>query len=218
MNLDVFGFLSAFENLEKELDKIDWEIDFSKFSYEKPFLEEFEIYSLKEMPSQSKKTLEEIVEQFFNSIDKRDEIVSFFEGKAIAHLLSKRFEKKFNNDKWLKAYCPFCGQKPGLGYIDSESRRFLRCSFCAMKWRFRRIVCPFCDEESGYYSMFEINNRNVRIEHCKNCNGYLKTFVLDLDNCSPFKLDMETLSLDEWARKEGFVKHTVSMLGINIFY
>jgi formate dehydrogenase maturation protein FdhE len=215
MNLDIFSFLLAFEKVEKELEQMDLGINFSNFSYEKPLLEEVEIDHLKEMPSHCKKALEETVEEFFKNHDKKDEIVEFFEGKAIAHLLSKRFGKCFDNEKWLKAYCPLCGQKPGLGYIDSEGRRFLQCSFCAMKWRFRRVVCPFCDEESGYYSMFEINNRNVRIEYCMNCKGYLKTFVLEPDNSSPYRLDMETLSIDEWAHKEGFKKNTVSMIGIN---
>lgn len=125
------------------------------------------------------------------------------------------FEKSFDNDKWLKEICPFCGGKPTIGFITSEGQRFLQCVNCDTKWRFRRAQCPFCLEESGEYFPFQLDEINLRAEVCNNCMAYIKSFLGEMEEDSSFLLDTKTLVIDKEMQERGYKKETLSVLGIN---
>src|SRR5689334_16679469 len=48
-------------------------------------------------------------------------------------------------DKWSHGYCPLCGSWPALAEV-ADSRRVLRCSFCALAWTPDVYACAYCGE------------------------------------------------------------------------
>jgi FdhE protein len=67
---------------------------------------------------------------------------------------------------WGRGYCPVCGALPGLAILSSSGQddpylkkhggqRWLHCSQCASRWRFKRHACPHCgNEEHGTLEYF----------------------------------------------------------------
>ena len=82
--------------------------------------------------------------------------------------------------RWQKGYCPICGSMPELAYLKGEEgQRWLRCSFCGNDWRYRRLACPFCEnEEQESLLIYYIAGREQeRVEACQKCGRY----VVNLD-------------------------------------
>jgi len=49
---------------------------------------------------------------------------------------------------WLKGVCPICGKEPMIARLEKETgRRWLFCSLCHTEWLFKRLICPFCENE-----------------------------------------------------------------------
>lgn len=211
----LFSFVEDFEKLKnKYWDRVPIP-DFSLFDYSKSFLESLEKANLENLSlNQLDRDIEKLVEKYFANEDGLFGFKEIIRLKIIFEPMVNKFSKIFNPDKWHKEVCPLCSGKPGLAYIDGEGRRELQCSICNMRWRFRRAVCPFCLQESGNYTEFNMEDKNVRVEYCENCRGYIKTFLLG-EGTSSYQLDLKSLNIDAWALKEGFIKHTTSMIGIN---
>lgn len=209
------NFLNEFIKIENSSNiKFNDEI-FKNYDYSKAFLmsdEEFEAY----LDDIQEKSLDELVKKYFYDTKLAYRLKELLMQKIILRRVSKIFRQNFNDDKWLKEYCPLCGGKAGIGLINGEGVRYLVCVDCSMKWRFRRAVCPFCLEESGKYNLFELNELSIRVEFCDKCKGYLKTIILNEEK-TPYEFDLQTLCIDIWAIKKGYTKKTASMIGINFF-
>lgn len=213
---------NVLENLLKDLIKIEHssmitldESIFNNFDYSNVFLasnNEFEIKS----DNFTEKSIEDLINKYFKTAKFAKNLKELLKQKLFLKKTSSIFRKNFYDEKWLKEYCPFCGGKAGLGFINGEGIRYLICVDCLMRWRFRRAVCPFCLDESGRYNLFELDSYSMRVEFCDKCKGYIKTIMLNEEK-TPIELDIETLDIDSWAVKKGYIKKTASMIGINFF-
>ena len=110
--------------------------------------------------------------------------------------------------KWEYGYCPLCGSRPDMAYLDEQGKRMLHCELCGFEWTYPRIQCPFCEnsdsEELGYFMSEE--EKGLRVDFCKKCNTYIKTIDLRVAE-APAPLELEnliTLHLDMLAHEQGF--------------
>jgi FdhE protein len=110
--------------------------------------------------------------------------------------------------KWERGYCPLCGSRPDMAYLDEQGKRMLHCELCGFEWNYPRIQCPFCEnsdsEELGYFMSEE--EKGLRVDFCKKCNAYIKTIDLRVAE-APAPLELEnliTLHLDMLAHEQGF--------------
>ena len=109
-----------------------------------------------------------------------------------------------DEERWLRNYCPTCGASPGMAQLvgaDPARLRLLVCGGCTTRWRYRRTGCPFCGtEDDQSLAILSVESENaLRIEYCKNCNGYLKTYNGE-GNERLFLADWTSLHLDVIAR------------------
>ena len=117
---------------------------------------------------------------------------------------------------WLKGVCPICGTEPMIARLEEETgRRWLFCPLCHTEWLFKRLVCPFCendDNESLRYFFVE-NDQAHRIDVCDKCKRYIKTIdIRKTDNAMNLLVEnLSTLALDIVADKEGFRGGDVSL-------
>jgi FdhE protein len=112
-----------------------------------------------------------------------------------------------DEERWMRNYCPTCGTSPGMAQLlgsDPARLRLLSCGCCATRWRYRRTGCPFCGmEDDERLALLTIEGENaLRIEYCKSCSGYLKTYSGE-GNESLFLADWTSFHLDVIARDRG---------------
>ncbi|MBV9172881.1 MAG: formate dehydrogenase accessory protein FdhE [Chloroflexi bacterium] len=103
---------------------------------------------------------------------------------------------------WQRGYCPVCGAWPLLGELRGvELAEFLRCSGCAVAWRWQRLACPYCgnDDYRTLQTLQVEGERRFRINVCERCGGYLKVgnafdplpaALLSLDDIVSMHLDV----------------------------
>jgi len=121
-----------------------------------------------------------------------------------------------------RGQCPFCGGAPAVGArregsLMEGARRLLACSLCGGEWPFQRILCPACFEEDPHrLPSFQADRHPfVRIEACETCRRYVKSFDLSQDaRPIPEVDDLLSLSLDLWARSEGFERIEPGLAGL----
>ncbi|WP_088034597.1 formate dehydrogenase accessory protein FdhE [Evansella clarkii] len=130
------------------------------------------------------------------------------------HEYAKEFDqtKVFNEEAWMKDYCPVCGDQHGLAeYRGSERFRHFRCLSCAGDWVFWRIACPHCDnrDHNKLSTIFIKEEKgSFQIDVCDECNGYVKG-INKLDPSSPLFLlldDFATFHLDMLAKEKGYFR------------
>jgi len=110
----------------------------------------------------------------------------------------KSYAELRKEDDWMRAYCPVCGALPGMAQIVPEGGpRILACGYCRSSWQFRRIGCPFCEnDDQNQLTIFTIQEEPLfRLDACRACNGYLKTYIGDGD-LELYLSDWSTLHLD----------------------
>jgi FdhE protein len=112
-------------------------------------------------------------------------------------------------DSWNAGFCPVCGARPHMAVLRKEDgARVLECWLCGARWRFPRLVCPFCGNSSqkslGFFHLGE--DRARRVHFCDQCRSYLKVVdervlgkevVLQVEN-------LAMLGYDAAARTEGY--------------
>jgi len=119
---------------------------------------------------------------------------------------------------WSESFCPVCGARPNLSFIEQdENRQLLFCSRCPAHWSFPRITCPFCGETDHqklrYFQVEEDETHRVYV--CDTCSHYIKTVLGESDRHVYARLqDLLTLPLDAVARREGYTRDTLDLLGI----
>ncbi|HEX7798494.1 MAG TPA: formate dehydrogenase accessory protein FdhE [Vicinamibacterales bacterium] len=119
-------------------------------------------------------------------------------------------------DTWSHGYCPLCGSWPALAEV-ADSRRVLRCSFCALAWTPDVYACAYCGEHGEKFVTAAPGEDRMdrRLEVCGTCGGYLKT--IDVPALTPFPLlaiaDLETMDLDMAAMEKGYNRPAVKDFG-----
>ena len=115
--------------------------------------------------------------------------------------------------------CPGCGGVPQMSILRTEGEgasRWLMCCFCLREWLFRRLMCPWCQEENRdklpRYSAEEYGY--VHIEGCDTCKRYLKTVDLSVNGRAVPLVDEATAAvLDVWAVDHGYQKIVRNLIG-----
>jgi FdhE protein len=110
---------------------------------------------------------------------------------------------------WYRGNCPACGGEPDFAALDRRGgRRRLFCPRCDTEWTFRRVGCPFCDNNDprqlGY---FPSGDGAYRINVCGVCRRYIKTIDLRevTDERLPAMERVLTLGMDIAAQKAGYL-------------
>jgi len=115
--------------------------------------------------------------------------------------------------------CPACAGLPQMAVLRPEgdaAGRWLLCSFCLREWAFRRLICPWCQEENKeklprYASA---DSASVHIEACDTCRHYLKAIDMTVDGLAVPLVDEAAFSvLDLWATDRGYKKIVPNLLG-----
>lgn len=112
-------------------------------------------------------------------------------------------------EKWHQRFCPICGGKPDLSYLDKETgKRYLVCSRCDAEWAFLRLECPFCgNEDPNSLSYLMSQDEVYRLYLCDMCKRFIK--CVDMRKTKEeVLLPLErilTLSLDKQAREMGYL-------------
>jgi FdhE protein len=116
--------------------------------------------------------------------------------------------------------CPFCASPPAVATLREAghgARRSLLCGLCQTEWSVPRIGCTACGE--AHFEKLPVFNAETipaaRIDACDSCRHYLKTIDFTRDGqVVPLVDDLATLSLDLWARDQGYRRLRPHMLGI----
>jgi FdhE protein len=116
------------------------------------------------------------------------------------------------------ARCPVCGDVPVVTVLRDEAhgaKRSFVSGFCLTEWQASRIGCPGCGEHQfdklAVYRADEFPG--ARIDACDSCRAYLKTIDLTKDATAvPVVDDIATLSLDVWAREQGYTRLRPNLL------
>lgn len=108
--------------------------------------------------------------------------------KSFMARMESRAADKIENMQWLKGYCPVCGTFPDLAllkksgednaYLKSHGgQRWLHCSGCGHEWRFKRNMCPWCENEDHEKMRYlQAQERaNERVYVCESCRHYSVT-------------------------------------------
>jgi FdhE protein len=119
-------------------------------------------------------------------------------------------------------HCPFCGGPPWIASRRSDAptdgaQRFLGCSLCGGEWPLLRARCAACGEEDPdrLPSFRSEEYPCARIEACEVCRRYLKSIDLTLDGRAvPEVDDLVSVSMDLWARGQGFERIEPGLAGI----
>jgi FdhE protein len=120
-----------------------------------------------------------------------------------------------DHDRWLRNYCPICGEKPAMGQLigkDPGRLRLLSCGCCRARWRYRRTGCPFCETADDHrLAVVEVDGEGgLRIDYCMTCYGYLKTY--NGEGSEEILLaDWTSLHLDMIARERGLKRLAASL-------
>ena len=112
-------------------------------------------------------------------------------------------------DQWDKGECPICGGRPNLALLEKDNKgKYLHCGYCEIKWRARRLGCPFCPNPESRYLFIE-NTEKYRVYVCDQCGGYIKTIFAEKAGDGELDLlleDVNSMEMDLFALKEGYHK------------
>jgi FdhE protein len=129
--------------------------------------------------------------------------------KPILEVYADELKEYVDQDTWWRGYCPICGSAPLIAGLREEGERFLVCSSCSYEWRFRRLKCPFCENEDHKglrYFYTEREGKVNRVDVCEKCKTYIK--AIDLrelpSDFISFVEDAGTLYMDVLAQTKGY--------------
>jgi FdhE protein len=137
--------------------------------------------------------------------------------KPIIEAYAKELGKYVDQERWWKGYCPVCGSEPSMAELREEGARYLICSSCSFEWRFKRMECPFCEnddhEKLSYFYAERDEGKIYRIDVCDRCKRYIKTIDTEQlgEEVIPIIEDAGTLFLDVLAQNAGFTKEGISL-------
>ena len=133
--------------------------------------------------------------------------------RTLAPVLSRYAEWR-NEEHWMRGYCPVCGSLPPVAQIPPRGTqpRMLSCGCCHSSWRYKRIGCPFCEnDDPEQLGILNIEQEPLfRLDICDECNGYLKTYIGE-GEIELHLSDWSTLHLDALARQQHLVRKGCSL-------
>jgi FdhE protein len=100
---------------------------------------------------------------------------------------------------------------------DQGRRRFLCCGCCGTRWQYLRTGCPFCQNaEDQRLAILKVEGEGgLRIDYCKSCEGYLKTY--DGEGSETVLLaDWTSIHLDVAACDRGLKQLAASLYELNL--
>jgi formate dehydrogenase maturation protein FdhE len=158
--------------------------------------------------SLTERRLQEAVDRYARGED-RDSPESFFARVMLRRQAPRPASALANR-------CPKCGEPPQCGSLRPEghgSAFFLVCSLCATEWRFPRAECPECGAQAVFYSSERMPH--VQTQICESCRRYLHVVDAGKDpHAMPLVDEIAALSMDVWAREQGFRKIHPNLAGI----
>jgi len=115
-----------------------------------------------------------------------------------------------------------CGGPPSLSVRRPQEgseagERFLFCPLCGHEFRFSRVRCPGCLEESPAALPHFQSDRHpgVRVEACDSCRRYVKSLDLTLDaRPVPEVDDLVSVAVDLWAQEQGYTRLEPGLAGM----
>ncbi|MDV2988205.1 UNVERIFIED_CONTAM: formate dehydrogenase accessory protein FdhE [Methylobacteriaceae bacterium AG10] len=117
--------------------------------------------------------------------------------------------------------CPACGGAPTasliVGWTPADKARYLSCAQCGTLWNHVRIRCTACGSGEGisYYGLDEVS-KDVQVETCTACHGYLKHLHQHRDPAlDPVADDIASYGLDLKIAEEGFRKAGLNLLFVS---
>lgn len=117
--------------------------------------------------------------------------------------------------------CPACGGAPTasliVGWTPADKARYLSCAQCGTLWNHVRIRCTACGSGEGisYYGLDEVS-KDVQVETCTACHGYLKHLHQHRDRAlDPVADDIASYGLDLKIAEEGFRKAGLNLLFVS---
>lgn len=127
-------------------------------------------------------------------------------------------EHRSDDEPWPYGHCPHCGSQPLIASLkEKEGLKHLTCSFCRLEYRAKRLQCAFCGEEDhNKLEYFKADGEaGYEVHVCKTCSCYIKiSDFREFDRVSiPVLDDLESLTLDILARKQGYARPTLSAWG-----
>ena len=115
--------------------------------------------------------------------------------------------------------CPACAGLPQMAVLQPEgdaAGRWLLCSFCLRQWAFRRLICPWCQEEDKE-KLPRFSSEEwpaVHVEACDTCRRYLKAIDMTVDGLAVPLIDETAFSvLDVWTTDRGYTKIAPNLMG-----
>ena len=163
----------------------------------------------------------EYVSNLSKKLGVREDLLFFLAENSVKPILQAYADELKGNvdqEAWWKGYCPICGSLPFIAQIREEGERFLVCSSCSYQWRFKRLKCPFCENEDQQrlrYFYAEKEGSANRVDVCDKCKRYIKTIDirgLPLDSMYSVE-DAGTLYLDFLAQREGYQRKGIKERG-----
>lgn len=131
---------------------------------------------------------------------------------------SKGFDELISLKEYPFGHCPICGSLPLISVLkDKSGKRKNFCSFCLFEYPVERTKCVFCGEpykkEHFYFTTEDLPG--YRVDICDKCKKYIKTIDFrDRDEqIIPMLDDLASLPLDIIAKKEGYLRPTLSFWG-----
>jgi FdhE protein len=114
---------------------------------------------------------------------------------------------------WEKGYCPICGAHPTIAVIREKiAQRWLHCSRCGHEWRYSRMLCPGCEQESpsGIDYFYVEDRRQETAFSCDACKRYLITLnqISDIGDYDRDVSAMSLIHLDLVMQEKGFTPMT----------
>jgi FdhE protein len=128
---------------------------------------------------------------------------TFLAWKALGRALGP----SLRTEGWTQNRCPTCGGLPAMAHLRQSDRgreRALACGLCGTRWAYARIGCPYCkSDELQHLGVLEPeDDEGFRIDVCKQCDAYLKTYVGEGGEALALA-DWSTLHLDAACRERG---------------
>ncbi len=156
-----------------------------------------------------------------------DEVSLIDDHFAILYILGRPFfqsVKKFadvENIYWQEGRCPVCSAVPSLSVIEKDAQRRYYCSYCGSGGNYKRIGCPFCkNEDSEKISILYLQDnkkedyQDTRIDACKACKSYVKTFHGMPSDQTIEEMDLLSLPFDIVAQNNGFSRRSPNPVGL----
>ena len=153
-----------------------------------------------------------LLEEMSHEVNVDHDLLSFLVRQVLSPFImsyAEHVREHIDVRNWQKAFCPVCGREPLMAKIEGEiGGKWLSCSLCFTEWRFKRIACPFCEnEDQEFLRYFAAEDDEAhRVDVCDHCKKYIKT----VDGRKPYSIrnmlveHLTTLALDLVAEGEGY--------------